>query len=94
MKRKFIERYPITGKNQENLIEGCKRGEPAAQLQVYKLYYKSVYNICLQIVSDPSRAEDIMQESFLIAFENIGSYFGNVSFSSWITNHIKFAIEK
>jgi DNA-directed RNA polymerase specialized sigma24 family protein len=93
MKRKFIERYPITGKNQENLIEGCKRGEPAAQLQVYKLYYKSVYNICLQIVSDPSRAEDIMQESFLIAFENIGSYFGNVSFSSWITYHIKFAIE-
>jgi len=94
MKRIVIDRHSVTGQNQDYLIEGCRRGEPAAQLMVYKLYFKSVYSICLHMVNDPSRAEDIMQESFLLAFENIGSYFGNVSFSSWIKNHIKYAIEK
>ena len=62
MKRKFIEMHSVTAQNQDHLIEGCRRGEPAAQLMVYKLYYRSVYNICLHIVNDPSRAEDIMQE--------------------------------
>jgi DNA-directed RNA polymerase specialized sigma24 family protein len=75
----------------DELVQKCKKGDHKAQLQVYKLYYRSVFSSCLQLVNDPSVAEDIMHESFFLAFENINSYIGDISFSSWIKKFIKFA---
>ncbi len=77
-----------------DLIQGCRRGDQKAQLQVYKLFYKPVFRNCLQIVSDTVVAEALMHESFLIAFENINSYTGDISFSSWIDKFIKDAFQK
>jgi RNA polymerase sigma-70 factor (ECF subfamily) len=66
------------------LIEGCKKGDQKAQFQIYKLYYKAMYNSSLRIVNNPMEAKDIMQESFLSAFESIGTYSGTVSFGTWL----------
>jgi RNA polymerase sigma-70 factor (ECF subfamily) len=68
----------------QNLIDGCKTGDQKAQFQIYKLYYKAMYNTSLRIVSDTMEAEDIMQESFLSAFEKIETYSGTVSFGAWL----------
>ncbi len=68
----------------QDIIDRCKSGEQKAQFQLYKLYYKAMYNTCLRIVNDSLEAEDIMQESFLKAFEKINSYKGEVSFGAWI----------
>jgi DNA-directed RNA polymerase specialized sigma24 family protein len=73
------------------LIQGCRRGDQKAQLQVYKLYYKKVFSKCMQIVNDPVAAEDLMHESFLIAFENMNSYKGDIIFPAWINLFIKDA---
>ena len=43
-----------------------------------------MYNSSLRIVNNPMEAEDIMQESFLSAFECIGTYSGTVSFGAWL----------
>ena len=72
-----------------DLIEACRRGDQKAQFQIYKLYYKSIYGICLQVVNDPVAAEDIMHESFLSAFENISTYCGKTSFWSWLKEFVK-----
>ncbi len=68
----------------QNLIDGCKTGDQKAQFQIYKLYYKAMYNTSLRIVSDTMEAEDIMQEAFLSAFEKINTYSGTVSFGAWL----------
>ena len=68
----------------QDLIDGCKIGDQKAQFQVYKLYYKAMYNTSLRIVGDTMEAEDIMQESFLSAFEKIETYSGTVSFGAWL----------
>jgi len=68
----------------QDLIEGCKNGDQKAQFQIYKLYYKAMYNTSLRIVNDTMEAEDIMQESFLSAFEKIDTYSGTVSFGAWL----------
>ncbi|HPI68484.1 MAG TPA: sigma-70 family RNA polymerase sigma factor, partial [Bacteroidales bacterium] len=52
--------------------------------QIYKLYYKAMYNTSLRIVNNTMEAEDIMQESFLSAFEKIDTYSGTVSFGAWL----------
>lgn len=70
------------------LIKACQKGDQKAQLQIYRLYYKSLYNISLRVVNDPEEAENIMQESFLDAFEAIGKYSGTVSFDEWLNKFL------
>ncbi|MDY6800177.1 MAG: sigma-70 family RNA polymerase sigma factor [Bacteroidota bacterium] len=68
----------------QDVIDRCKSGEQKAQFQLYKLYYKAMYNTCLRIVNDSLEAEDIMQEAFLKAFEKMKTYKGEVSFGAWL----------
>jgi RNA polymerase sigma factor (sigma-70 family) len=68
----------------QDLIDGCRAGDQKAQFQVYKLYYKAMYNTSLRIVNDSMEAEDVMQEAFLSAFEKISTYSGTVSFGAWL----------
>ena len=66
------------------LIDRCLNNDKDAQFGIYKLYYRSMYNTSLRIVNNTDDAEDIMQDSFLTAFEKIGSYKGEVSFGIWL----------
>jgi RNA polymerase sigma factor (sigma-70 family) len=68
----------------EELLNRCRKGDHIAQFEVYKLYFKAMYNAALRIVSQPDEAEDIMQEAFLSAFRKIGTYKGDVSFGAWL----------
>jgi len=68
----------------QDLIDGCREGDQRAQFQVYKLYYKAMFNTSLRIVNDDMEAEDVMQEAFLSAFEKINTYSGTVSFGAWL----------
>jgi RNA polymerase sigma factor (sigma-70 family) len=68
----------------QDLLDSCKIGDQKAQFQIYKLYYKAMYNTSVRIVNDTMEAEDIMQESFLSAFEKIDTYSGTVSFGAWL----------
>jgi RNA polymerase sigma factor (sigma-70 family) len=68
----------------QDLIERCNEGDQRAQFQIYRLYYKSMYNTSLRILKNPMEAEEIMQESLLSAFETISSYSGTVSFETWL----------
>ena len=68
----------------QEIIEGCKKGDLRAQLQIFKMYYKVMYNTSLRIVNNTAEAEDIMQEAFLLAFVEIENYSGTVSFEGWL----------
>ncbi len=68
----------------QDIIERCKDGENKAQFQLYKLYYKSMYNTSLRIVRNDTEAEDVIQEAFLKAFQKIDTYRGEVSFGAWL----------
>ncbi|MCK9413036.1 MAG: sigma-70 family RNA polymerase sigma factor [Prolixibacteraceae bacterium] len=66
------------------LIDRCLLNDKEAQYSLYKLYYRSMYNTSLRIVNNSDDAEDIMQESFLTAFQKLGTYKGEVSFGIWL----------
>lgn len=68
----------------QNLLDRCQDGDQSAQFEIYRLYYKSMYNSSLRIVGIPEEAEDIMQESFLTAFRKLKNYGGEVSFGAWL----------
>lgn len=66
------------------LLECCAANNEKAQLTLYTIYYKAMYNVSFRIVSDSVLAEDIMQESFLKAFTKLTSYDGTVTFGAWL----------
>jgi RNA polymerase sigma-70 factor (ECF subfamily) len=66
------------------LIEKSKAGNQEAQFEIYKCYYKTMYNTSLRIVNNTAEAEDIMQESFLSAFTKLNTYKGEASFGTWL----------
>jgi RNA polymerase sigma factor (sigma-70 family) len=68
----------------QELIDACRKGDRGAQFKIYKLYYKAMFNTTLRIVNNSAEAEDIMQESFLDAFQRLDSYSGEGSFGSWL----------
>jgi len=68
----------------KDLIDACRRGDRNAQFKLYKLYYKAMFNTSLRIVNDTAEAEDIMQESFLEAFQRLDSYAEQGSFGNWL----------
>jgi len=68
----------------EKLINKCKSGNQAAQFEIYKLYYKAMYNVSLRIVQDSMEAEDVMQDAFLAAFSKLDTWSREVSFGSWL----------
>lgn len=68
----------------QDLINRCRVKDRSAQFEIYGLYYKAMYNTSLRLVQDQGEAEDIMQESFLSAFDKIETYSGRVSFGAWL----------
>jgi RNA polymerase sigma factor (sigma-70 family) len=68
----------------QDLIDRCRLGESKAQFEIYRLYYKAMYNTSFRIIGDEQEAEDIMQESFFKAFDKISTYRNEVSFGAWL----------
>jgi RNA polymerase sigma factor (sigma-70 family) len=68
----------------QNLIDLCRLGDSKAQFEIYRLYYKAMYNTCFRILGNEYEAEDVMQESFFKAFDKISSYRNEVSFGAWL----------
>lgn len=69
---------------QQDLVRRCCENDKEAQFEIYKFYYKSMYNTSLRILKNTAEAEDILQDSFLDAFSKIGSYTGEGSFGGWL----------
>ena len=67
-----------------DLIERALRNDREAQFELYKKYSGAMYNTALRITNDTGLAEDVLQESFLSAFQSLVFYRGEASFGSWL----------
>jgi RNA polymerase sigma factor (sigma-70 family) len=65
-------------------IERSKKGNRQAQYQLYKLYAKAMFNICLRMMNDREDAEDMLQESFSEAFRRLDSFRYESTFGAWL----------
>jgi len=69
---------------QVHLIEKCKNNDSLAQMQLYDLYCKAMFNTAYNFTKDDDIAQDVMQEAFIKAFKKIETYTGEASFGSWL----------
>jgi RNA polymerase sigma factor (sigma-70 family) len=68
----------------QDLIDACRKFDRTAQVKIYELYYKAMYNTSYRILNHSAEAEDAMQEAFLEAFRKLESYRGDASFGAWL----------
>jgi len=66
------------------LVEQCKTGNANSQYELYALYVDAMYNVGLRFLGNKEDAEDIVQDSFVDAFKNLGSFKYDSSFGAWL----------
>ena len=79
----------------EKLIKGCIKKNREAQEELYKLFKKKLFVICLKYCRSQTEAEDHLHDVFIEIFEKIGNYKGKGSFEGWMKRiAINKAIDK
>lgn len=71
-------------KTNNDLIELCKRGEERGYNLIYAKYSKGIYNTILRIVQHTGEAEDVLQETFVAAFQTVNRLDNGSNFGAWI----------
>lgn len=72
------------GDTHSQIVESCRKGDRHAQFELYRLYSKAMYNICLRMVRNETDAEDLLQNSFIDVFSKLDSFRQEATIGSWI----------
>jgi RNA polymerase sigma-70 factor (ECF subfamily) len=80
---------PFTAKLSENstedeLAEGCKRGNLRAYERLYELQAARMKSIAFHLLRSRADAEDAVQEAFLKVYRSMDAFEGQSSLSTWM----------
>ena len=75
---------PIQPMFQSNVVEKCKANDRSAQLQLYRKYCDGMFIVAMRFVKNTDDAEDVLQESFIKAFQKLHQFKGDVTFGAWL----------
>jgi len=68
----------------EQLIEKCKKHDTKAQSEIYKLFSRKLFSLCLKYSRNRAEAEDNLQDAFLTIFKKIAQYSSTGAFEGWM----------
>lgn len=75
----------MTGRDGESiLVERAKNGDHKAFEDLIKMTSGKIYNLGLRLLHNKEDAADIMQETYIAAYENLPKFKGTSSFSTWL----------
>ena len=66
------------------LVLRAKTGELDAFEELTRRYERKVYSLAWRVLRQEQDAEDITQQTFLSALENLGGFRGEATFSTWL----------
>lgn len=68
----------------KELVEKSKLGDRISQYKLYELYVDAMYNVSMRMMKIREDAEDVVQDSFIEAFNNMASFRYESTFGSWL----------
>lgn len=68
----------------ENALGKARRGDRDAFHTLVERHARAVYHLAFRMTGNPSDAEDMVQETFLKAWKQIGKFDGRASFGTWL----------
>src|SRR5262247_450088 len=66
------------------LVEGLRRGDPAAPEQLLDTYGDRVYRLAIRITGNEQDAEEVVQDALWTAARKISMFKGESAFGSWL----------
>ncbi|MCG2460973.1 RNA polymerase sigma factor [Flavobacteriaceae bacterium F89] len=69
---------------QIDLVAQCKANDRKAQMKLYDQYCNGMFCVAMRYLGNKDDAEDVVQESFIRAFQKINQYKGEVTFGAWL----------
>ena len=73
------------------LVKDAIGGDENAYKKLVEKYERALYFHILKMIKDREQVEDLVQETFVKAFDNLNTYSTNYAFSTWLyriaTNH-------
>jgi RNA polymerase sigma-70 factor (ECF subfamily) len=69
----------------EEVVERVCNGERALYELLMRRHNQRIYRAARAIVRDPAEAEDVMQDAYVRAYENLSSFAGRATFATWLT---------
>lgn len=70
--------------DEPELISRVRAGDPAAERAMYDAHVERVYRLAFRLAGDDDLARDFTQETFIRAFERIGTFRGESRLSTWL----------
>ena len=67
-----------------DLVARAKRGDSAAFESLYRQHVGRVYLLCLRMTGNPHHAEDLVQDTFVSAWQQLSSFHGRSAFGTWL----------
>ena len=60
--------------DEKSLVHRCRDGEPGARQEMYETYAGRVLAVCRRYIRESDRARDIVHDTFLKAWDSLGSF--------------------
>lgn len=73
-----------TGFDEAALVAQAQSGEVEAFTELVNRYESNIFRLARHITQNPEDAEDVLQETFLKAYEHLGDFQGNSKFYTWL----------
>jgi RNA polymerase sigma-70 factor, ECF subfamily len=65
-------------------LPALKSGDRAEYARMVEAYSPRIYRLALKILGDATDAEDVLQETFIKAYQHIGEFEGRSSINTWL----------
>src|SRR5271167_3936531 len=69
---------------EQDWIRMSQQGDHAAFEELIKFHQRMIHSLTFRMTGSTADAEDLAQETFIRAFEQIGSFRGTAKFSTWL----------
>lgn len=66
------------------LVERAQDNDMLAYERLYEMHVGRVFALCVRLCNDRDMAEDLAQESFVLAWRKLDSFRGDSAFGSWL----------
>ena len=76
--------FKIYRADEQELINGCRRRNPAAQKRLYDTFSSKMYVLCCRYIKDSMEAEDVLVTAFTKILDKIDQFKSEGSFEGWI----------
>jgi RNA polymerase sigma-70 factor (ECF subfamily) len=80
----FKKDKSFTADDQESILRACIKNDGAAQKVLIRQYYSFVMSISLRYSASREEAEEMLNDTFLKVFKNLGKYDFAQPFKAWL----------